>query len=74
MSSLRFTIPVLICSITLVLVSTGKTAANEYGRESGSPAKVYVPYKELKAVFEKEGQGVFLPYKEFQRLWRQLAK
>jgi hypothetical protein len=29
-----------------------------------------VPYKELKGVFEKEGQGVFLPYKDFQKLWR----
>jgi hypothetical protein len=33
-------------------------------------SKIYVPYKELKGVFEKEGQGVFLPYKEFQKLWR----
>jgi hypothetical protein len=34
------------------------------------PAKVYVPYKELTDVFEKKQQGVFLPYTDFQRLWR----
>ena len=30
---------------------------------------VYIPYTELKALFEKEGRGVFLPYEEFQTLW-----
>ena len=34
------------------------------------PEKVYVPYEKLKDVFENENQGVFLPYKEFQRIWR----
>ncbi|NOR66435.1 MAG: hypothetical protein GQ528_03665, partial [Woeseiaceae bacterium] len=53
MNSRVFTIATLICSISLVLVSTDKTAANEDARESSSPAKVYVPYKELKGVFEK---------------------
>ncbi|MEC8508221.1 MAG: hypothetical protein VXZ53_14660, partial [Planctomycetota bacterium] len=31
---------------------------------------VYIPYTELKALFEKEGRGVFLPYEEFQTLWK----
>jgi len=35
-----------------------------------APEKVYVPYEQLKDVFEQEGQGVFLPYGDFQRLWR----
>ena len=35
----------------------------------GLPTKVYVPYEELRGVFEKERQGVFLPYDEFQKLW-----
>ncbi len=34
------------------------------------PTKVYVPYEKLRGVFEAEGQGVFLPYDEFRRLWR----
>jgi len=33
------------------------------------PAKVYVPYEQLKGVFESEKQGVFLPYDQFRRLW-----
>ena len=38
--------------------------------EAKEPAKVYVPYDKLKPIFEKEKQGVFLPYKQFQELWR----
>ncbi|MHC4215102.1 MAG: hypothetical protein ACYSWP_17210, partial [Planctomycetota bacterium] len=38
--------------------------------EAKEPAKVYVPYEKLKPIFEKEKQGVFLPYKQFQELWR----
>jgi len=34
------------------------------------PTKVYVPYEKLRSVFEADKQGVFLPYDEFQRLWR----
>ena len=37
------------------------------------PVKVYVPYEKLTGVFEKEGQGVFLPLEQFQRLWRAAA-
>ncbi len=31
---------------------------------------IYVPFDELRDVFEKEGRGVFLPYEQFQRLWK----
>ncbi len=31
--------------------------------------KLYVPFKDLKDVFEKEGEGVFLPYDQFRKLW-----
>ncbi len=31
---------------------------------------IYIPYTKLRALFEKEGRGVFLPYEEFQELWR----
>ncbi len=70
MNRRRFTIVALLWGIGLVLASADRAVGNEYAREGGSPAKVYVPYKELKGVFETERQGVFLPYKEFQRLWR----
>ena len=32
---------------------------------------IYIPYARLRAVFEKEGRGVFLPYEKFQELWAQ---
>jgi len=31
--------------------------------------KLYVPFKDLKDVFEKEGEGVFMPYDQFRKLW-----
>ena len=31
---------------------------------------VYVPYRQIKKVFEEEGRGIFLPYEEFLKLWR----
>ncbi|MEM1443599.1 MAG: hypothetical protein AAGF67_14735, partial [Verrucomicrobiota bacterium] len=34
---------------------------------------VYVPYEDLQKIFEDEGRGVFLPYKEFLDLWNQLT-
>jgi len=30
---------------------------------------IYVPYKELSRVFEKEGRGVFIPYEQFRKIW-----
>ena len=33
---------------------------------------IYLPYKDLKDVFENDGRGVFLPYREFLDLWNQL--
>ncbi len=32
---------------------------------------IYVPYSRLRQVFEQEGRGVFLPYEQFQKLWKQ---
>ena len=34
------------------------------------PSRVYIAFEDLKKVFEKEGQGVFVPYAEFRELWR----
>ncbi|CAN5333121.1 hypothetical protein BH23VER1_BH23VER1_27960 [soil metagenome] len=33
---------------------------------------IYLPYDDLRKVFEEDGRGVFLPYEEFQELWDQL--
>ncbi len=58
--------------VVLITVTAGLFSGPCAGAtaESDAPAKVYVPYDELKDVFEAEDQGVFLSYKEFQRLWR----
>ena len=68
MNTRCFNVLAVLCSISLVPVWAGKAAASQ--DRNKPPAKVYVPYKELTDVFEKEQQGVFLPYKEFERLWR----
>lgn len=60
----------IMCSTILALVSVVSAAPDNEDKANGTPAKVYVPYKELKGVFEKAEQGVFLPYKDFQKLWR----
>ena len=64
-----FTVIVVLCSISFSLASVG-TAAGDKNNKDTPPGKVYVPYEKLKGVFEKAEQGVFLPYKEFQKLWR----
>ncbi len=56
--------------ISALMIATGRAGA----ADANAPAKVYVPYTELAAVFEKENQGVFLPYQEFERLWRAAQK
>lgn len=48
----------------------------EAGAAAGEPAKpvreqsIYIPYEKLRHVFEKQGRGVFLPYEEFEALWK----
>mgnify|MGYP003512945731 CR=1 FL=1 len=44
--------------------------------DAEKPAKeqtIYIPYTKLRQIFEKEGRGVFVPYDEFQRLWKAAA-
>lgn len=31
---------------------------------------IYIPYEKLWKVFEKQGRGVFVPYEEFEKLWK----
>ena len=59
----------LLCSLILLPVLNCLAASSADNDTGESPAKVYVPYDELKKVFETEGQGVFLPYRDFQKLW-----
>lgn len=46
---------------------TDKEAA---AKDSLREQTIYVPYDKLRKVFEQQGRGVFLPYEEFQRLWK----
>jgi len=65
-----FSIMLVVFGICLAPGSDAFAADREKGDKGAMPAKVYVPYDKLKDVFEAEGQGVFLPYEDFQRLWR----
>jgi hypothetical protein len=31
---------------------------------------IYIPFTKLRAMFEKDGRGVFVPYEQFQALWK----
>jgi hypothetical protein len=33
---------------------------------------IYLPYEKLEQVFEREGRGVFLPYREFLEMWNKI--
>ena len=36
--------------------------------------KLYVPYRDLQRIFEKEGDGVFVPLKQWKRIWERAHK
>ena len=64
---------VSIATSLLILIVLGAfvTAVGaEPSTKPAEPVKVYVPYEKLKGVFEADKQGVFLPYEQFQQLWR----
>jgi len=62
-----------LLGIVAVMMFTGMAGAQ--GEPPDMPKKgfleqsIYIPYEELKRVFEKEGRGVFLPYEQFHELW-----
>ena len=59
----------------VVLLSMALLPWTLFGQEKKPevPDKIYVPYDKLKRVFEKQDQGIFLPYRDFEKLW-QLAQ
>ncbi len=73
----------LFLSLALTITPTVSLLAQDTTATYPTPAKpkpeiirsersIYVPYEDLEAIFEKEGRGVFLPYREFLDLWNQL--
>jgi hypothetical protein len=62
---------ILVCLLVAAcLVPAVPAALAAPATAPAEPTKVYVPYEKLRSVFEADKQGVFLPYDEFQRLWR----
>lgn len=57
-----------------VAAAEGETSVDPASDEEATDAlrekTIYVPYDRLNDVFEKEGRGIFLPYKEFIELWK----
>ncbi len=51
---------------TVPATGTQDTSEDDAIREQS----IYIPYDKLRKVFEKEGRGVFLPYEQFQALWK----
>ena len=72
----------LLVVVGMILGVSGLWAQNDEAAgeaDPDSPALVrerslYIPYEDLEAVFEEEGRGVFLPYREFLDLWNELQR
>jgi hypothetical protein len=54
-------------------VEGGKSGPDASSTPAAEPFReqtIYVPYNKLRETFEKDGRGVFIPYEQFQQLWR----
>ncbi|MFN0050801.1 MAG: hypothetical protein ACKV0T_01330 [Planctomycetales bacterium] len=73
---------IAVCSL-IVVAGQGRVAfAQETPPTTPAPPAaasdwerlVYVPYRNLKQVFDKDGAAVFMPYNQFQKLWERLRR
>ena len=65
---------VLILSVVLtstVVLAQAPPAQPTKDASSVKEQTIYIPYKKLREVFEREGRVVFMPYEKFQELWRE---
>ncbi|MFO1094978.1 MAG: hypothetical protein U0992_16975 [Planctomycetaceae bacterium] len=76
LSPLHFVRREALCLVALVVL-----AAPAFSQGSGETAPaappertIYVPYRDLKGVFEQLGAGVFVPYSEWLKMRRQLEQ
>lgn len=47
-----------------------QTSDREPKKTAVDEQTIYIPYEDLVKVFERDGRGVFLPYEQFQQLWK----
>ncbi len=73
MKSVISRMPFGLIFLTVVMMNGISLGEEPSAQSKKLPDKVYVPYEQLKGVFEKEQQGIFLPYQDFFKLW-QLAQ
>lgn len=67
--------PVVCLAAILVLASQGLSQEVGDTAPAAPPERtIYVPYRDLKGVFDKLGAGVFVPYSEWLKLRRQLEQ
>ena len=60
------------CALLFLTLSSvcGSLLAQPADEAPALPDHIYIPYKDLADVLGKDDQGVFLPYKDFQNLWK----
>jgi hypothetical protein len=56
----------------LLIVSSLALAQSPTPAPATEERSIYLPYEKLEQVFEHEGRGVFLPYKEFLEMWNKV--
>ena len=65
----------LLLSLALVVPIQAQNGSGEGDKPAAKPVEreqtIYIPFSKLREVFEKEGRGVFLPYDQFQALWKE---
>jgi hypothetical protein len=81
-ATIRSFVPLVLLAGIILGVRPVAAAENEKAAPAPPDAKtdaadrslreqdIYIPYEKLRQVFEKHGRGVFLPYEEFDVLWR----
>jgi hypothetical protein len=65
----------LLFTLTLLLPLRAQNELSNGEKPETKPTDreqtIYIPFSKLREVFEKEGRGVFLPYEQFQALWKE---